>query len=42
MKLLRPPRKPKHNPLFVDKLSNPKYETWKAFVIRGKSAADVA
>jgi len=32
MKLLRKPVKPKHNPLFIDKLSNPKYETWKAFV----------
>ena len=40
MKLLKQPRKPKHNPMFVDKLSNPKYATWKAFV--GNVAADVA
>lgn len=42
MKLLTQPRKPKQNPLFVDKLSNPKYETWKAFVGGGNSSADVA
>lgn len=41
MRLLRPPRKPKHNPLFADKLSNPKYENWKPFVGHG-SSADVA
>lgn len=40
MKLLKKPRKPKQNPLFVDKLSNPKYETWKAFV--GAGAAEFA
>jgi len=32
MKLMRPPKKPHHNPLFADKLTNPKYETWRAFV----------
>lgn len=35
MKLLTQPRKPKNNPLLVDKLKNPKYETWKAFISRG-------
>ncbi len=42
MKLLTQPRKPKQNPMFVDKLSNPKYETWKAFLGSGGSAVDVA
>jgi 5-methylcytosine-specific restriction endonuclease McrA len=41
MKLLNPPREPRHNPMFVEKLSNPKYATWKTFVGRGKSA-DIA
>lgn len=41
MKLLSEPRRPKHNPMFVDKLSNPKYETWKAFLGR-TSKVDVA
>lgn len=39
MKLLRPPRRPSSNPLFMDKLSNPKYETWQAFVAPKKSSA---
>ena len=40
MKLLRSPTKPKQNPVFMDKLSNPKYETWRAFL--GRAASDVA
>ena len=42
MNLMRPPSKPKNNPLFADKLSNPKYETWRAFVGRCAPASDVA
>lgn len=41
MNLIRPPRKPAGNPLFLDKLSNPKYATWQAFVGR-RPTTDVA
>ena len=41
MKLMRQPSKPKTNPMFIDKLSNPKYETWHAFLGR-KKTSDVA
>lgn len=34
MRLMRLPKKPKNNPLFADKLTNPKYETWRAFLGR--------
>ena len=38
MKLMRSPRKPTNNPLFMEKLSNPKYETWHAFLRHGKTS----
>ena len=41
MKLMRPPRKPSGNPLFLDKMTNPKYQTWQAFLGR-KRTSDVA
>lgn len=40
MKLLDKPRTPKQNPMFVDKLSNPKYKTWGAFVGLPQSKAE--
>lgn len=39
MRLLQRPAKPKHNPLLVDKLRNPKYESWRSFLPEAKSAA---
>lgn len=42
MKLLTEPRKPKQNPMFVDKLANPKYKTWQPFLSRNSNSADVA
>lgn len=41
MKLMRPPKKPRNNPMFADKLTNPKYETWRAFVSQA-STSEVA
>ena len=38
MKLLQQPRKPSNNPMFADKLRNPKYKTWRAFLGRGVGA----
>jgi 5-methylcytosine-specific restriction endonuclease McrA len=32
MSLIRPPKKPKHDPLLSLKLSNPKYESWRTFL----------
>jgi len=32
MKLIRSPAKPKHNPLLVAKLKNPKYSSWQSFL----------
>ena len=32
MKLMSKPKKPRNHPLLVDKLKNPKYETWRAFL----------
>ncbi|NIL98630.1 MAG: HNH endonuclease [Planctomycetales bacterium] len=32
MKLIRSPKRPKHNPLLSGKLNNPKYESWKTFL----------
>ena len=40
MKLLKAPRRPKGNPLLSDKLRNPKYETWRAFL--GSASVEVA
>jgi 5-methylcytosine-specific restriction endonuclease McrA len=31
MKLIRTPAKPRHHPLLVDKLNNPRYAPWRAF-----------
>jgi 5-methylcytosine-specific restriction endonuclease McrA len=42
MKLMNKPRRPTHNPLFADKIHNPKYKTWHAFIGRGKSNTEVA
>ncbi len=42
MKLMRPPKKPRNNPMFADKLTNPKYETWRAFVGHTSSTSEVA
>lgn len=39
MRLLQRPAKPKHNPMLVDKLRNPKYEVWRSFLPEAKSAA---
>jgi 5-methylcytosine-specific restriction endonuclease McrA len=32
MNLLRPPHKPRHNPLLTSKMANPKYEIWRTFL----------
>jgi hypothetical protein len=32
MRLLRPPARPRHNPLLALKLGNPKYESWRTFL----------
>jgi 5-methylcytosine-specific restriction endonuclease McrA len=32
MRLLRKPTRPKHNPLLVSKLGNPKYASWRTFL----------
>ena len=32
MKLMRPPARPRHNPLLAVKLDNPKYTAWRAFL----------
>ena len=32
MRLVRVPKRPRHNPLLRGKLQNPKYESWKAFL----------
>ncbi|MDG2409042.1 MAG: HNH endonuclease [Pirellulales bacterium] len=32
MRLVRAPKRPRHNPLLRGKLQNPKYESWKAFL----------
>ncbi len=41
MKLSTIPKKPQHNPLFVAKLSNPKYAVWKAFLQQATGLLDV-
>jgi 5-methylcytosine-specific restriction endonuclease McrA len=41
MKLLRPPRIPRHNPALVHKMNNPKYQTWRAFVGRATWAVEI-
>lgn len=40
MALMRKPVKPKRSPFLMQKLSNPKYESWKAFVDFKESLAD--
>lgn len=42
MQLLSQPRKPRQNPMFADKLRNPKYQTWGVFVGRAKPTAEYA
>ncbi len=42
MKLLRQPRKPSGNPMLTDKLRNPKYETWQAFLGKPTTTSQVA
>lgn len=32
MNLIRPPHKPRHNPLLTSKMANPKYEIWRSFL----------
>lgn len=32
MSLLKPPRKPTHNPILREKLANPKYASWRSFL----------
>ncbi|MCA9207826.1 MAG: HNH endonuclease [Planctomycetales bacterium] len=32
MNLLRPPHKPRHNPLLTSKMNQPKYEIWRSFI----------
>ena len=32
MKLVRSPRRPKHNPILSSKLQNPKYDSWRSFL----------
>lgn len=39
MQLMRPPRRPKHNPLLIAKLSNPKYESWRNFLPQASRTA---
>lgn len=41
MKLIRKPAKPKHNPLLVGKLRNPKYDSWKSFLNTSMSSVEV-
>lgn len=40
MRLITKPAKPNHNPLLSLKLTNPKYESWKAFLPRGSYTLD--
>jgi 5-methylcytosine-specific restriction endonuclease McrA len=41
MRLLRPPARPRHNPLLAMKLGNPKYESWKTFLSGLECTLDV-
>jgi 5-methylcytosine-specific restriction endonuclease McrA len=41
MKLIRPPARPKHNPLLTLKLGNPKYESWKTFLSNAYWSVDL-
>lgn len=38
MRLLKKPAKPRYNPLLVQKLNNPKYESWRTFLKVPRSA----
>jgi 5-methylcytosine-specific restriction endonuclease McrA len=44
MQLLRQPQKPRYNPLLVQKLNNPKYQSWRTFlkVPRGDKSVGAA
>lgn len=42
MRLIREPRKPKHNPLLANRMRNPKYEAWQSFLASSQSAVDVS
>ena len=37
MQLIRPPVRPKHNPLLTVKLDNPKYEMWRTFLPKNQT-----
>lgn len=41
LKLIRKPARPKQNPLLSQKLSNPKYESWKSFITPTSAALEV-
>jgi 5-methylcytosine-specific restriction endonuclease McrA len=41
MRLLRPPSRPRHNPLLAMKLGNPKYASWKTFLAGIECTLDV-
>ncbi len=41
MRLLSSPQRPRHSPLLADKLTNPKYESWRTFLAGTSWAVDV-
>lgn len=41
MKLICEPSKPKHSPLLAMKLGNPKYESWRSFLVGAGHAVDL-
>lgn len=42
MRLIRPPKKPRHSPILKMKLENPKYAVWRNFVQHASTPVDVA
>jgi 5-methylcytosine-specific restriction endonuclease McrA len=42
MKLLRQPRRPRHNPVLAHKMNNPKYKTWRTFLGRASWSVEIA
>jgi 5-methylcytosine-specific restriction endonuclease McrA len=42
MKLRTEPHRPKQNPILIGKLNNPKYESWKTFLPKGRDSGDSA
>jgi 5-methylcytosine-specific restriction endonuclease McrA len=42
MRLIRPPKKPRHSPILKLKLENPKYAVWRNFVQHSAAPVDVA